>query len=376
MQKYKLDRFIALFVLFFVGFGLVQLYSASFIYSSEYYGNGNYFFSRQLFFGSLGLLVLLLTSRFPWAFWERLGLFVCGLSVLLLFMTYIPEISFSAGGARRWLKTPFFFRIEPSELFKASLPFLIAFFVTDRDRLLNNKKFVLRILCFLVPLILLLKQPDFGSFFISTLIIFITFFVFGMKWRWVFLSITALSLSTLFLIISSPYRYERVRLFLNPWLSPLDEGFQVIQSFLSFHLGGFWGVGLGNGQSKLFFLPEAHTDFIFSVFAEEWGFIGVFSAILIILLFIYMGFMIIENTKEPFRKTVALGIMLNFSLTVLINIGVVTGLLPTKGLVFPFLSYGGSSLVSFCWSMGLLMGIERHNRLIFTKKKKVLKRVY
>ena len=103
-----------------------------------------------------------------------------------------------------------------------------------------------------------------------------------------------------------------MRLFFDPWLRPLDEGFQVIQSFLSFHLGGFWGVGLGDGQSKLFFLPEAHTDFIFSVFAEEWGFLGVFVALFLLLFFIYIGFMIVENTKNKFRKVVALGIMLNF----------------------------------------------------------------
>ena len=371
MQKYELDKVIGLFVVFFIGFGLVQLYSASFIYSMEYYGHGYHFFLKQLIFSALAIFTLFLTAKIPWAFWQNYGIWICALSIILIGVTLLPGVGGAVGGARRWIRTPFFFNIEPSELFKASLPFLTAFFVLNKDSALKNKKFLLRAACFFIPLFLLLKQPDFGSFFISAVLIFITFFVFGMAWKWVFVFMTTLSFSSLALIVTSPYRYERLRVFLNPWLSPLDSGFQVIQSFLSFNLGGFWGTGLGNGQSKLFFLPEAHTDFIFSVFAEEWGFVGVASMITLIFLFIYVGFYIVQKTENKFAKAVALGIVLNYALTIFINLGVVTGFLPTKGLVFPFLSYGGSHLLSLSWSMGVLMCIERYNKQSFMNRQRL-----
>jgi cell division protein FtsW len=155
-----------------------------------------------------------------------------------------------------------------------------------------------------------------------------------------------------------PYRRARILAFLNPWEDPEQKGFQAIQSMLSFHSGGFWGVGLGQGQGKLFFLPEAHTDFTLAVLGEEMGFVGFCSILLLYGFIVWRGFQVAFKTEDLFRRSVALGFSLIFAMNVFINSGVVMGLLPTKGLTLPFLSYGGSSLVTLCFMLGLLLNLE------------------
>ena len=165
------------------------------------------------------------------------------------------------------------------------------------------------------------------------------------------------------LIVQVPYRFARIQAFLDPWADPSNKGFQVIQSMLSFRAGGIWGQGIGQGQGKLFFLPEAHTDFTLAVLGEELGFVGVMLVLLLYAFIVYKGFQIALKTEQTFPKAVAIGLSLAFGLSVFINFGVVMGLLPTKGLTLPFLSYGGSSLLVNCFAMGLLMNINNYSQL-------------
>ena len=359
MEIWRLDKSLSLLVLFFVGLGLVQVYSSSFLYAFELYSNGYHFFYKQFIFSILGMAVFFASLFLPWEFWQKYGIFVWLFSLFLLILTFMPNLGVSVGGSRRWLYTPFGFRIEPSELFKISLPFLVAFFLSLKKLSMKIRLSIFSLFSFCA--VLLIKQPDFGSLVISSMIIFTILFVFGLQWKWLFAILLSAGSGFLFLIITSPYRYARLRSFLDPWADPMNSGFQVIQSFLSFNSGGLLGVGPGGGQSKLLFLPEAHTDFTFSVLAEEWGFLGVAFILFLTATLTYIGFQIVSRTKEKFVKIVAFGLVLNFTFSVLVNSGVVMGLLPTKGLTFPFLSYGGSSLLTLCWGMGVLVSIERYN---------------
>lgn len=211
-----------------------------------------------------------------------------------------------------------------------------------------------------VPVFLLLKQPDFGSFAIIVLVGFSILFAFGLKWRWIALAAGTIAPAFYFLVMNVDYRRARILSFLDPWADPASRGFQVIQSMLSFHSGGITGVGLGQSQGKLFFLPEAHTDFTVAILGEELGFLG-FTAILLIYGFIiFRGIQLSIKSEDVFSKTAALGITMTFAFSVFINVGVALGMLPTKGLTLPFLSYGGSSLVVLSLMFGILINIERN----------------
>lgn len=369
----ELDKGILLAVLFLLGLGLVQVYSSSFLFATEVYGDGLQFFIKQLAFAGLGVALLLCFAKLKWSVVFWCGVVFWGIAVVGIVATLIPELGVRVGGASRWVRLPAGQRFEPAELFKISLPFLLALILTqaplaqirrakEEGNYWPKIKFLLQVIVILAPLGLLLKQPDFGSFFISFMIMFFLLFVFGLKWRYILSGLVVALPCFYFLIINVPYRYARVKAFLDPWADPMDRGFQVIQSLLSFHSGGLWGVGLGQGQGKLFFLPEAHTDFTLAVLGEETGFIGFFLVMMIYGFLIFRGMQIAAKLQQKRQQVVALGLVVAFALAVFINVGVVLGMLPTKGLTLPFLSYGGSSLLSTCIAFGLLLNLERHTK--------------
>jgi cell division protein FtsW len=214
----------------------------------------------------------------------------------------------------------------------------------------------------LLPLGILLKQPDFGSFMICVALGYLMLFAFGLKWRFIIASVLVSVPAILVLMLAAPYRVARLQAFLNPWSDPGERGFQVIQSLLSFYSGGFTGVGLGLGQGKLFFLPEAHTDFTLAVLGEEMGFIGFAFILMLYGFLIFRGFQIALQTEKLNERAVALGLSLILSFSVLINVAVTLGLLPTKGLTLPLLSYGGSSLLCTSLALGWLLSLDRRSR--------------
>jgi cell division protein FtsW (lipid II flippase) len=220
-----------------------------------------------------------------------------------------------------------------------------------------------RVMVLFIPFLIVYRQPDFGTIVIMSVVTLATLFAFGLRWRYI-ISTLVVALPAFFLMVMMvPYRRARVLAFLNPWADADHKGFQVIQSMLSFQAGGMSGVGLGEGQGKLFFLPEAHTDFTMAVLGEEIGFIG-FMVILSLYGFLVLrGMQIAVQARSRFNQVLALGLSLTFAFSVFINCGVVMGLLPTKGLTLPFLSYGGSSLVCNCLLFGLLLNVERSERL-------------
>lgn len=348
--------FLSIFAL--LGIGLVQVYSASYIFATESYDDGLYFFKRQFVFTILATATLIFTTQIPfekirqhsWILW--LGAFV------LVLATFIPGLGVRVGGAQRWLQLPFGIRFEPSELLKIAFSFLFASLVCREHNFLGKFKWGWLFLFLVAPIAILLKQPDFGSFAIIMMVGMALLFTFGMNLKWLAGAAVA-ALPVLYMLVwHSPYRRARVQAFLDPWSDPAQKGFQVIQSMLSVHSGGLTGQGLGQGQGKLFFLPEAHTDFTMAVLGEELGFVGILAILLIYGFVVFRGFSIAIKTDDLFKKTLALGLSTTFALSVFINMGVVMGLLPTKGLTMPFLSYGGSSLVVLCFMFGILLNIE------------------
>ncbi len=361
------DVILLILVLVLVLFGLLMVYSSSFIYAHERTGDGFAFIRRQLVFCGLGLGVLYWVSWIPYRFWLKHSPWIVGLLGALLILVLIPGIGNLVGGARRWIHLGLF-GFQPAEIAK----FVVILFVArqlDRKRgqLDRVSTGVFAQLLVPIPLLtLLLLQPDFGSFVMISVVIFLMMFVGGVRFRFLAsLMLMAASLGLL-LIYSSPYRLARFSAFVDPWKDPSGKGFQIIQSLLGLHNGNLFGVGLGNGKEKLFFLPEAHNDFIFAVIGEEMGFLGIVGVVGAFLYFVLRGLRISWNSYrlhgDQFGMLLAAGITLILGLQAFVNIGVVFGILPTKGLTLPFISYGGSALLMNLFCVGVLLSISRGPR--------------
>ncbi len=357
MLKY-LNSSLFLAIIALMGIGLVQVYSSSFIFATESFGDGLFFFKRQFLFTILAFGVMVATIHFPFKYFKQWGFLLWGLAFFLMVLTFVPGIGVRVGGALRWIQLPLGLRFEPSELLKISFSVMFATLLIRQDSFLKNVKIHWLILALALPVGVLLKQRDFGSFAIILAVGTALLFSFGLKWRYVFGACVGVVGVSFAYIATHPYARARIAGFLDPWADPEQKGFQVIQSMLSFSSGGFTGAGLGKGQGKLFFLPEAHTDFTLAVFGEEMGFIGIVILLSLYGFVIFRGFQIAMRTEDTFKRALALGLSLTFALSIFINCGVVMGLLPTKGLTLPFLSYGGSSLVVLSFMFGLILNIE------------------
>ncbi len=357
MLRY-LSSSLFLAIIALMGIGLVQVYSASYIFATESYGDGLYFFKRQLIFAVISFVVLIGTVHIPFRWIEKYGWALWIVATLGLIATFVPGLGVRVGGAIRWIQLPLGIRFEPSELLKISFSVWFASLLCRQENILARVKWHWLLAALVLPLVILLKQPDFGSFAIILMVGVGLLFAFGLQWKYVIGTFAVLIPAFYFLVMSVPYRKARVLAFLDPWSDPEQKGFQVIQSMLSFHSGGLTGAGLGKGQGKLFFLPEAHTDFTLAVFGEEMGFIGFIAILALYGFIVFRGIQIAVKTDSSFKRAMSIGLSLTFAYSVFINAGVVMGLLPTKGLTLPFLSYGGSSLIVFCFMFGLLLNIE------------------
>jgi cell division protein FtsW len=361
-KSMHIDRGLLLCVFFLIGLGLVQVYSSSYIFATEVHGDGLFFFRKQILFAALGLASIFGAYFLPWKSSYRVGRVLWVVAVLSVIATFIPGIGMRIGGAHRWLILPMGFRFEPGELLRVTYPFALAPLIADYAAGDINKGWMGRLALVLAPLLLLNIQPDFGSFVIISALTACLFLAFGLRWR-IIIGGLALAIPTLALMIAtSPYRRLRVQAFMNPWADPAEKGFQVIQSLLSFYSGGVTGVGLGQGQSKLFFLPEAHTDFTLAVLGEEMGFVGFFILLMVFGFVIFRGFQIALQLKRVRERALALSFSLLLTFAVFINVGVALGLLPTKGLTLPLISYGGSSLICTGLMIGWLLNLQHESK--------------
>jgi len=352
------DRSLLLGLFSILGLGIVQVYSSSYIFATEMYQDGLYFVIRQIFSLFVGITLLSLAVKIPWKYWNQIFLSLWVITSVTLLLTLIPGIGIKVNGARRWINIGIT-RFEPSEMLKILIPWLVAFLSSHWKEPGHWSKKPHAWFMWILPFALLLAQPDFGSVALSVFVILATLFIVGFSWKYFIGLSLVLIPAFVFLIVRYPYRLKRVVGFLNPWADPSDSGFQLIQSLLSVRNGGFWGQGLGAGQGKLFFLPEAHTDFTLAVFAEETGFIGMSLLFLLYGFVFFRTFQIGLHVKNLQNRMFVLGVSFLFGLNSLFNMAVVLGVLPTKGLTLPFLSYGGSSLVCYCLAFGWVLNIER-----------------
>jgi len=358
VRNIRINLFITMLILICVG--IVMIYSASSIYAWERYNDGLFFLKRHISFLFIGAFLAFLIMSVDYRKLRRFAKPFLILSLLLLVLVLIPGIGREVSGARRWFRFKFI-SFQPSELANMAIIIYIADFIARKGNMIKQflRGFLPPVCVLGLVALLILMQPDLGTTLAIGIVVFIMLFVSGARVAYL-LSVVLASLPVVYLLIFSvPYRRMRILAFLNPWLDPKGSGFQIIQSQIALGSGGIFGVGLGHSRQKLFYLPAAHTDFIFSIIGEELGLVGTLGIVILFMLFIQQGLKVIKNAPDKFGYLLSLGLVLMISLKAIINIGVSCGLLPTKGLPLPFISYGGSSLIFDMVSVGILINIAR-----------------
>ncbi len=348
-------------VLFLTGLGVVMVSSASSALAAQSYHDVYYFAGRQAVFALLGIFALIVGAAIPPHVLERRAWPLLGCAFVLLVLVLLPGIGHSAGGARRWIALgPV--GIQAGEVMKLALIVWLARSLATKVQDGRIHRFSTGVLPhLLVPgfaVLLLLAEPDFGTSAMLLLVTFLMLFVAGARLGLLFGVVVAVVPIALHLVASSAYRMRRVEAFLDPWVHRSDLGYQITESLMTFGSGGFFGAGLGESKQKLFFLPAAHTDFIFAVVGEELGFIGV---LLVLGCFAVIGVRALKAAlarNAPFLSYLTLGLAALLLVQMLFNIAVVLGLVPTKGITLPFVSYGGSSLVASLFSAGILLRLS------------------
>ena len=342
-------------------FGVAMVYSASSIMAEKRYADGFYFLKRQGIYAVAGFVVMAAAMHFDYRRLRQLAvpfLFFC---LFLLILVLIPGIGNQAGGAARWIRLgPI--SIQPAEVAKLGLVIYMAYSLSKKKDKVKSltKGFIPYMIVVALLLALLLLQPDLGSALAMGVVAMIMLLVAGTRLTYL-VSIAIIAAPLLYYaVMNVDYRRRRILAFLNPWEDPSDTGFQIIQSWIAFGSGGLGGNGLGQSHQKLFFLPEAHTDFIFAVIGEELGYVGVFVVAAMFLVLIVRGMRASLLAPDDFGRFLAFGMTLLLGLQAFVNIAVVMGMVPTKGMALPFLSYGGTSLLTTLLAVGILLNISSH----------------
>lgn len=360
------DKWLMGAVLGLVLIGLMMVSSSSVMISSQYFHNPFHFLLRQVIFLSLGFLVALIVMRVDTTEWEKWSNSLLLISLVLLVLVLIPGIGRTVNGSRRWLSIGFM-SIQVSELIKLTMILYVAgYLVRQGDKVTESfLGFFKPMLILAVVGALLLLEPDFGATVVITGTIMAVLFLAGIRLRYFIGLLLIVGGAFVALALSSPYRVARLTAFLDPWADQYKTGYQLTQSLIAFGRGGWFGVGLGESVQKLFYLPESHTDFLFAVLAEELGLLGILVVLILYSILVIRGLLIgyVAQTQERyFASFTAYGLIFWFGLQAAINMGVNAGLLPTKGLTLPLLSYGGASIIVNCIVIALLLRIDHENR--------------
>ena len=362
MRKTRISLVIITTIL--ISLGTVMIYSSSSIYAWQNLGDSAYFLKRHIFYIVLGLLLTLFVMNIDYQILRKHSKSIIIVSLFLLALVLIPGIGRQIGGARRWFRF-LGLSFQPAELAQLAIIIYTASFLSREDK--NIKDFFNGFVPVMVVLgifsVFLLLQPDLGMTVSLVAIVFLMLIIGGVRLKHIG-AVFLLSLPVLYLLIYRvPYRMRRIISFIDPWQDPLGSGFQLIQSQLALGSGGIFGVGLGQGKQKLFYLPAAHTDFIFSIIGEELGLIGTLLTVTLFILFIWLASKIVMRAADNFGHYLGAGIIAMIALETAVNIGVSTGSIPTKGLPLPFISYGGTSLIFNMISVGLLLNISKSKEI-------------
>ncbi|HHD11618.1 MAG TPA: putative lipid II flippase FtsW [Deltaproteobacteria bacterium] len=358
MLKRNADRILIVSVLLLVALGVVMVYSTSFMVALEKYGDKYFFVKKHIVYTLMGFAAFFVALKLPYRVYRTLAPVLFVVAVVLLFLIFVPGVGHKVGGARRWIDAGLI-RFQPSEVAKLSMVVFMAYLLEKKKDKIKDfySGFLPCVVLPAIPIGLVMAEPDFGTSVTMAMLLLFMAFIGGVRASYIGGLVVA-SLPVVYVVITSfDYMTRRIVAFLDPWKDPGGAGFQIIQSFLAFGSGGLSGVGLGEGRLKLFYLPEAHTDFIFSIIGEELGLIGVTAVIVLYGGILLSGMVIAKNSKELFGTYLAAGITLMLTLQALINMAVVLGMLPPKGLPLPFLSYGGTSLMVSLAAVGILLNI-------------------
>jgi cell division protein FtsW len=363
-QRYDSQLIIA--VLALMGIGLVMVASSSISIATRALGDPLYFFWRQSVYVALGLVMMLVATRIPLQVWRKSGPVLLGVGALMLLLVFVPGLGREVNGSMRWLSLgPI--NLQPSEPMKLFMVLYLAGYLVRRGELVRNTVggFIRPMSMLAVIGVMLLFEPDYGA----TVILFTTalgmLFLGGVPF-WSFVGWAAFVVVSMGVVVmAAPYRVERLLTFMNPWADPFGSGFQLTQALIAIGSGEWFGVGLGSSVQKLFYLPEAHTDFLFAVLAEELGMVGVLVVILLFTFVVWRAIAIgtrAEMAGHAYGAYLAYGVGLLIGLQAFVNIGVNMGILPTKGLTLPLMSYGGSSLLVNSFAVGLVMRVDHEMR--------------
>ncbi|MDQ0192576.1 stage V sporulation protein E [Paenibacillus wynnii] len=357
------DLWLLIPILSLLAIGMVMVYSAGSVLGFRNYGDSFYFVKRQLLFAGLGLVAMLITTNTDYRVWKgfaKTGLILC---FILLILVLIPGIGVVRGGARSWLGISSF-GIQPSEFMKMGMILFLANWLGQEDYDISSFTRGL-----LPPLALIgsafgliMLQPDLGTGTVMMGAALMMVYTAGAKIKHLLSLGVAGVAGFIVLIATAPYRLQRITAFLDPWSDPLGAGYQIIQSLYAIGPGGLGGLGLGMSRQKYSYVPEPQTDFIFSILAEELGFIGGLAVLALFLIIVWRGMKVAMSLPDRFGSYLAVGIVCMVAVQVVINIGVVIGMMPVTGITLPLISYGGSSLTLMLTALGILLNLSRYVR--------------
>jgi cell division protein FtsW len=336
-----------------------MVYSASSALALKKFGSDYFFLKKHALFAFAGIIILVISRHFPYRYYRPLAYPLLVLSLALLAIIQFTDLGLSAGGSTRWMRLGSF-SFQPSEFARFALVIYLAYSLEKKaDRIKSfSIGFLPHALVLGVMMVLIFIQPDFGSVFILGALAWFLLFIGGVRMSQLLAAMIVILPAAYLFLINAEYRAKRILGFLNPWEYSTDEGYQIVHSLMAFGTGGFWGSGIGKGYQKLFYLPEPHTDFIFSVIGEELGLLGVLIIIALYAWIVIRGIAIARSAPDLFAVYLAAGLTIAMGLQIVVNMGVTLGLLPTKGLTLPLLSYGGTSLLLNMASIGILMNIS------------------
>lgn len=362
------DKLLLLLMILLVFLGALMIYSSTSVITpllekkniTEFY-----YFKRHLFTMVLGIIATIVAYRINPALLRKMSVPLLVFSFVLLVLVFIPHIGVTAGGARRWIMLwPTTF--QPSELVKLAMVIFLAKYMSQPNyNTESSLSFIKPLFVMVIFQAVFLKQPDFGATMSLAFLTFSMLFISGMRLRYI-ASVLVLAIPVIYKLIMEPYRLKRIISFLDPWKDPQGSGFQLVQSFISLGSGGLTGLGLGESKQKLSFLPASHTDFIFCLVGEELGLAGAFIVVALFVGLFIKGISIAGRSKNSFVYYLAYGLTLMITLQAMINFAVVTGMVPTKGLPLPFMSYGGSALLVNMAAVGILLRISKGEEFLKT----------
>lgn len=361
LKKMHFDSWLLFLTILLVGCGVTMVYSASAVLAQEKFHDSYFYLKRTLLFAGTGFVLMTLALKIPYHIYRKFAYPILIGSLGLVLLVFVPGLGKTIGGATRWINLgPFAF--QPSEVAKVAMIIFLAYSLNKKAGKIRSFHvgIVPHLLIMFVVAGAILAQRDFGAAVIIAAITWLMLFAAGARLSYLFGMVAVLIPFAYMFLSGEGYRKRRILAFLNPWSDQYGAGFQIIQSFVAFNEGGWFGRGLGEGQQKLFYLPEAHTDFIFSVLGEELGLVGVIFVITLFALFCYRGLRIALHAPDLFGRYLATGLTLLICLSAMFNMAIVMGLLPTKGMTLPFISYGGSSLTVFLIVVGILLNISSY----------------